>query len=128
MRLLLDTHVLLWASELSAELSRKAKAMIADPENHLVFSVVSLWEVAIKRRGKDITFRTDPHVLRRELVDRGYEELDITAAHTLMVDSLPLLHRDPFDRMLVAQAIVEGTTLLTADKILAKYPCPVRLV
>ena len=128
MRLLLDTHVLLWASEESEDLSFKAKALISDPQNHLVFSVVSLWEVSIKRRGKDVTFRTDPHVLRRELTDRGYEELAITGAHALTVDSLPLHHKDPFDRMLVAQAIIEGITLLTADRIMAKYPCPVRLV
>ncbi len=128
MRLLLDTHILLWASEEADELSAETKSMIADPENYLMFSIVSLWEVAIKRRGRDTTFRTDPHVLRRELVDRGYEELAITGAHALAVDNLPLIHKDPFDRMLVAQALIEGITLLTADKILAEYSCPVRLV
>ncbi len=128
MRLLLDTHVLLWAAEESEELSVKAKALINDPENVLVFSVVSLWEIAIKRRGKDPSFRTDPHVLRRELIERNYQELTITGAHALGVDGLPGIHKDPFDRMLASQAIAEGITLVTADSILAKYPCPVRLV
>ncbi len=128
MRLLLDTHVLLWASEESDELSSRAKSMIDNPENDLVFSVVSLWEITIKRRGKDHRFRSDPHVLRRELVDRGYEELAITSEHALAVDSLPPIHKDPFDRMLAAQAISEGITLLTADTILAGYPCPVQLI
>ena len=128
MRLLLDTHVLLWAAEESDKLSLKAKGMIDDPENNLVFSVVSLWEIAIKRHGKDRSFRTNPHVLRRELIDRGYEELTITSQHALAVDSLPPIHTDPFDRMLAAQASTEGITLVTADTTLAKYPCPVRLV
>jgi PIN domain nuclease of toxin-antitoxin system len=128
MRLLLDTHVLLWAAEESEELSAKAKALIDDPENALVFSVVSLWEIAIKRRGKNQSFRTDPHVLRRELIERNYEELAITSVHALGVDSLPGIHKDPFDRMLASQAIAEGITLVTVDIVLAKYPCPVRLV
>ena len=128
MRLLLDTHVLLWAADDSEELSAKAKALIDDPENILVFSVVSFWEIAIKRRAKDPSFRTDPHVLRRELIERNYEELNITGAHALGVDGLPGIHKDPFDRMLASQAIAEGITLVTADSILAKYPCPVRLV
>jgi PIN domain nuclease of toxin-antitoxin system len=128
MRLLLDTHVLLWVSEESARLSEEAKALIEDPENVLVFSVVSLWEIAVKRRGKDASFRTDPHVLRRQLIDHGYVELAITGAHALAVDLLPPIHKDPFDRMLAAQALAEGILLITADRMLARYPCPSRLV
>jgi len=128
MRLLLDTHVLVWVAEESARLSAEAKALIEDPENTLVFSVVSLWEIAVKRGGKDASFRTDPHVLRRHLIDHGYEELTITGAHALGVDLLPAIHKDPFDRMLAAQATVEGIPLVTVDRMLARYPCPLRLV
>jgi PIN domain nuclease of toxin-antitoxin system len=125
MRLLLDTHVLLWAADESLPL--QAKILIDDPANVLVFSVVSLWEIAIKRQASR-QFEADPRVLRRELLDRGYEELMITGAHAMAIDGLPPIHKDPFDRMLVAQALIEGITLLTADAVLAKYPCPVRLV
>jgi PIN domain nuclease of toxin-antitoxin system len=128
MRLLLDTHVLLWTIAESRRLSAAARALIGEPDNELTFSSASLWEVAIKAgRGRD-DFRIDVSSLRRSLFDNEYAELPMTGAHAVALGSLPPIHRDPFDRMLVAQAIVEGLTLVTSDPAVAKYPGPIRLV
>ncbi len=128
MRLLLDTHVLLWTIAESRRLPAAARALIGEPDNELTFSAASLWEVAIKAgRGRD-DFRIDVSSLRRSLFDNEYAELPMTGAHAVALGSLPPLHRDPFDRMLVAQAIVEGLTLVTSDSSVAKYPGPIRLV
>lgn len=128
MKFLLDTQLLLWAAGEPRRLSRKARALIEDPANELLFSPASLWEIVIKRSlGRD-DFRVEPEVLRRGLSDNGYLELTISAEHVLRVGTLPVRHKDPFDRLLVAQALAEGITLLTADKILARYEAPVRLV
>lgn len=122
MILLLDTHLLLWVSGVPERLSVKARKLLENADNRLVFSAVSLWEIAIKRSlGRD-DFRVEPRVLRRNLLDNGYGELAISSAHTVAAESLPPLHRDPFDRMLLAQAQVEGITLLTADAQIAQYP------
>jgi PIN domain nuclease of toxin-antitoxin system len=126
--LLLDTHLLLWAAGAPDRLPAVARDLIEDPDNILIFSVASLWEIAIKRGlGRD-DFRVDPRLLRRGLIDNGYAELAITSEHVVAVDSLPPLHRDPFDRLLIAQATTEGVTLLTSDKALAAYPGPIRVV
>jgi PIN domain nuclease of toxin-antitoxin system len=93
-----------------------------------MFSAASLWEVAIKRGLGRSDFRVDPRLLRRGLLDNGYSELPITSEHAVAVDGLPPIHKDPFDRMLVAQAMVEGVALLTADPLVAQYPGPVRRV
>ena len=122
MRLLVDTHLLLWAASDSRKLSAKARRTLLAPENALVFSAASLWEIAIKRGLGREDFSVDLHLLRRGLLDNGYEELAITAAHALAVDSLPPLHKDPFDRMLLAQAQVEGIVLVTSDARVAEYP------
>lgn len=126
MILLLDTHLLLWAVGEPGRLSRDARSLLEDLENQLVFSVASLWEIAIKRGLGRPDFQVDPRLLRRGLTDNGYRELAITAEHALQVDSLPPIHKDPFDRMLVAQATVEGIALLTSDDVVARYPGPVR--
>jgi PIN domain nuclease of toxin-antitoxin system len=76
----------------------------------------------------DEDFQFEPRVLRRSLIDNGYQELAITGEHATAVDVLAAIHKDPFDRMLVAQSIIEGITLLTADAMVARYPGPVRLV
>jgi PIN domain nuclease of toxin-antitoxin system len=126
-RLLLDTHILLWAIAESRRLSAHARALIGDAGSEVTFSVVSLWEVAIKSgRGRD-DFNVDASRLRRSLIDNGYVELAITGAHAAGLVSLPPIHRDPFDRMLVAQATVEGLTLLTIDTRIAQYPGPILL-
>lgn len=122
MNLLLDTHILLWASTDPARLSRSAALLLANPANTLIFSAASMWEIAIKLQlGRD-DFQIDPRLLRRGLLDNGYHELAITSAHTLAVLDLPPLHRDPFDRLLIAQAKCEGFTLMTADALVAQYP------
>ena len=123
MKLLLDTHVLLWAAS-GTGLPAEAAALIGDPDNALWFSAASVWEVAIKAAlGR---FDLDAGVFRRELLDSGYEELPITGRHAAAVQALPELHKDPFDRMLIAQAMVEGVTLLTADRAILAYPGPIR--
>ncbi|AJW47683.1 MULTISPECIES: type II toxin-antitoxin system VapC family toxin [Ralstonia] len=128
MKLLLDTHLLLWAAGQPDKLSRDTLALIQDPTHELVFSAASLWEVAIKRGLGRQDFRVDPRLLRRGLLDNGYLELPITSEHTVMVDSLPPLHKDPFDRILVAQSLVEGILLVTADPIVAQYSGSIRKV
>jgi len=128
MKLLLDTQLLLWAAGLAEQLPHAARALLADENNDLLFSAVSLWEVAIKRGLEREDFRVEPRLLRRGLIDNGYSELAITSEHAVAIDILPAIHKDPFDRILVAQALVEGITLLTADPLLAQYPGPVRLV
>lgn len=128
MKLLLDTHLLLWIVDQYERLSAQARRLIIDPDNEVWFSTASIWEVAIKYgRGRD-DFRADPRVLRRGLLDNRYQELPVTGEHAVAVAMLPPLHRDPFDRMLVAQSIVEGITLLTGDPLVAQYPAPVQRV
>jgi PIN domain nuclease of toxin-antitoxin system len=126
MKLLLDTHVLLWAAGSPAQLPPAARAMLDDPDNELLFSAASLWEIAIKRGLGRADFQVDARVLRRGLLDNGYLELPITSEHAVFIDSLPAIHKDPFDRILIAQATVEGITLLTADALVAQYPGPIR--
>ncbi|MEQ8815392.1 MAG: type II toxin-antitoxin system VapC family toxin [Thalassobaculum sp.] len=128
MKLLLDTHVLLWAAGEPDRLPTEARALLLDPANEPLFSVASLWEVAIKSGLGRADFRVDPGLLRRGLRDNGYEEVPILGTHAVQVVALPAIHRDPFDRMLVAQALVEAVTLLTVDAVLARYPGPVRLL
>jgi len=125
MKLLLDTHLLLWAAGLPDQLSSTARALLDDPENELSFSPASLWEVAIKRGLGRVDFQVDARLLCRGLLDNGYTELPILSRHAVAVDSLPPIHKDPFDRILVAQSMVEGITLVTADPLVARYPCPV---
>lgn len=128
MKYLLDTHLLLWAALSPQRLSKQATDLIVDPEHELYFSPVGPWEVAIKNSLGRPDFQVDPHLLRRGLRDNGYIELPILGQHAVAVANLPPIHRDPFDRMLVAQATVEGMTLLTSDETVASYPGPVRLV
>ena len=128
MKLLLDTHLLLWAAYKPERLSSAARSLLEDPNSELVFSSASLWEVVIKHGLGRPDFRTDPRLLRRGLVENGYVELTVTSAHALAVDTLPQLHKDPFDRLLVAQALAEGMTFATTDAQLPAYPGNVRLV
>ncbi|MBA3478336.1 MAG: type II toxin-antitoxin system VapC family toxin, partial [Lautropia sp.] len=108
MKLLLDTHLVLWAASAPKRLSPAARLLLRNPENELVVSVASFWEIVIKRGlGRD-DFKVEPARLRRGLRDNGWKELALTSDHALAVDLLPPLHRDPFDRMLVAQSNVES--------------------
>jgi PIN domain nuclease of toxin-antitoxin system len=128
MRLLLDTHLLVWAMGSPERLSAALAAMLQDPANTPVFSVASLWELVIKQGLGKPDFRVEPALLRRALLDGGWQELPVQAHHALAVAALPLLHRDPFDRLLLAQASSDGLLLITADQQLAAYPGPVRLM
>ena len=128
MKLLLDTHLLLWAAGQPEKLSVEAQSLISNPENELIFSAASLWEITIKSGMGRKDFHVDPRVLRRGLLDNGYTELPITSEHAVATDNLPLLHKDPFDRILVAQSIVEGFTLLTSDTLVSQYHGSIRTV
>ena len=128
MKLLPDTHLLLWLADGSPELPAAAQALMGDLDNDVVFSVASLWEVAIKFALGRPEFQVDPRLLRRGLLDNGYAELTITARHALATGALPSIHKDPFDRLLIAQATVEGITLLTVDATLLRYPGPIRRI
>jgi PIN domain nuclease of toxin-antitoxin system len=127
-KLLLDTQILLWAAGQPNRLSAAARKLLNDPHNQLLFSAASLWEIAIKNTLGREDFRVEPRLLRRGLLDNGYAELTITSQHAVNIDGLPPLHKDPFDRLLLAQALSEGITLLTSDAQLARYHGPVRRV
>ena len=125
---LLDTHLLLWAAAGSDRLPAQARLLIEDPDRPCVFSVVSLWEIVVKSAIGRADFSVDARALRNGLLANGYVELDVRAQHALALADLPALHRDPFDRMLVAQARAEGMTLLTVDHQVADYGDSVRLL
>jgi PIN domain nuclease of toxin-antitoxin system len=121
MRLLLDTHLLIWAVGEPEKLSAAARDLLENPSNDLLFSAASIWEVAIKYGRGRADFRIDPHLLRRGLLDHGYIEVPVTSAHAAAIEGLPPLHKDPFDRILIAQSAVEEILLLTADPLVAQY-------
>jgi PIN domain nuclease of toxin-antitoxin system len=102
--------------------------MIDDMANELMFSPASIWEVAVNSGRKRAGFSVDPRLLRRGLLDNDYRELAITGEHAAAVANLSALHKDPFDRLLIAQATVDGVIPLTADRVVAQYPGPIRLV
>jgi len=128
MKLLLDTHLLLWAAGEPDRLSAEAVRLLSDETNRLLFSAASLWEVAIKSGLGRADFRADARLLRRGLLNNGYEELPILGAHAVAVEDLPPLHKDPFDRILIAQSTVEGILLLTVDPLVSRYPGPIRML
>jgi len=106
----------------------RLRTLIDDPLNEPAFSPASLWEIAIKCGLGRADFQVDARLLRRGLLDNGYLELTITSEHAVAVAGLPPIHKDPFDRLLVAQSLVEGITLLTADPLVARYPAPVQKI
>ena len=128
MTVLLDTHVLLWAAGFPDRLSRGTRDLIDDDETEMLYSAASIWEVAIKSGLGRADFDVDPGILRRGLLENGYTELPVTGAHAAAVDLLPPIHADPFDRILVAQARIEGVILLTADRIVGRYPGSIRVI
>ena len=125
MRILLDTHVLLWAAGAPERIPERARLLLESESNELIFSSASIWEVVIKRGLGREDFRVDPERLRRLLVAHGYVELPVTSDHALGVAALPRLHNDPFDRILLVQARAEELHLLTADRKLLRYGAPV---
>jgi len=128
MNLLLDTHVLLWAVETPKRLDKKTVSLLNSVEHPKWFSVVSLWEIGVKRSLNRPDFTVDARQLRTRLLLRGFSELPLTAEHVLSVERLPSLHRDPFDRLLLCQALTEGLTLVTGDDMLLQYPFSLRRV
>ena len=121
MKLLLDTHVILWAAGQPEKLSPDTRELLLDHHNSLFFSVASIWEIVIKNNLGRRDFRADPYRLRKLLVNHGYEEIPVTGDHVLRLETLPPIHKDPFDRILIAQARTEGMILLTRDRLVLKY-------
>ena len=128
MRLLLDTHLLLWAVARSQRVSSEARSLIEDPANEVYYSAANIWEIAIKSTLRRKDFRVDLPLLLSTLRIMGLTEVSVTAAHAAGISRLPRVHRDPFDRMLVAQSIAEPMTLLTNDAVLKRYGERVRVV
>jgi PIN domain nuclease of toxin-antitoxin system len=127
-KLLLDTHIILWAASNSPRLSKAARALIDDRSNSVCFSVVSLWEIVIKSKLKRAGFQVDVVNLRAQLLKAGFTELPLQSHHVVSIKTLALHHKDPFDHALIAQAISENITLVTADTIVARYDDSIALV
>src|ERR1700692_3587030 len=104
MKFLLDTQIVLWTLFDAPQLNLETRALLDDPGNQFLFSVINIWEIAIKSGLKRPDFRYDPRVIRRHLREDGYEELPVLSQHAVEVDILPPIHKDPFDRILIAQA------------------------
>ncbi len=128
MNLLLDSQILLWTVRDPSRLPQKAMSLISEADNSLFFSAASIWEIAIKHGRGRANFRFDPLDMRVGLLERGYGEIAVTGEHAAAVATLPPIHKDPFDRLLLAQAMVEGLTLLTTDQQIARYPGPIQRV
>lgn len=128
MKFLLDTHFVIWIPIDDQRIGPEARALLTDPANEFAFSAANLWEIAIKRAQKHPGFAHDPREIRRCMIANGYEELPVQGLHAVAIDALPAIHKDAFDRLLIAQAMVEGITLLTTDPEIARYPGPIRKV
>jgi PIN domain nuclease of toxin-antitoxin system len=128
MRILLDTHILLWVISTPERLSEQDRAMILDPTNDVLFSAVNIWEIAIKAALRRPEFQARPEAVAEEARDIGFVELSVHSGVAARVADLPLIHRDPFDRLLVAQAIAEPAIFYTADARLSGYSELVRRV
>ena len=124
-RLLLDTHLLLWAALFPDRLPKKASQLISESGNVLYFSTVSIWEISVKLTRPREDMQLDVRQWRSGLLGNGYQELTINSMYALSVRDLPDIHKDPFDRLLLAQAMREDLTLVTADTLLASYPGPI---
>jgi PIN domain nuclease of toxin-antitoxin system len=126
MKILLDTQILLWAA--TGKLPPSARRYVEDYGNTLLFSSASIWEIVTKRGMNASYFYIDPTALYNGLLDAGYHELHVTGRHALLESTLPAVHKDPFDRMLLAQAVAESIQFMTADERLLKYPCSIILI
>lgn len=126
MKYLLDTHAFMWADSNSSQLSKSAKAEISDPDNMIFVSLVSIWEIQIKHQLGKLPLTGELNaIVERQQQENGIELLPIQLSHIIELDNLPLLHRDPFDRLLIAQARVGGLTLISHDSVMAQYPVQV---
>ncbi len=122
MRLLLDTHVVLWWLDDPNQLSAEAREAIAEPTNEVFVSAVTAWEIAIKRSLGKLTAPSD---IATAIIDAGFDELPVSSRHAWALESLPPHHRDPFDRMLIAQTIEENCTLVSRDAVMSPYSVPI---
>ncbi len=127
MNCLLDTQLLLWAAGDPDRLANEVRTLLQDPQTQPCFSAASIWEIAFKNGLGRPDFQADPRLLRRGLLENGYVELSVTGAQAAEVDLLPPIHKDPFDRVLIAQSRIEGLNLLTTDRLMARYPGPIQL-
>lgn len=121
MKLLLDTHTFIWWDKDPGRLSGMALAALKDPANSLLLSVVSVLEIVVKQQLGKLTLHLPLNNILAQQQANGLQPLELQMAHVLAVENLPLLHKDPFDRLLIAQAIVESATLVSADAIIAQY-------
>ena len=128
MRVLLDTHVLLWALMEPARLSTELREALSDPGHQVMFSSVNIWEIAIKKSLRKPDFAFGPDVVLEAARATRLAELPISADHAARVLTLEPLHHDPFDRLLIAQALCENARLLTADRMIARYPAMIDLM
>ena len=128
MRILPDSHILAWFAEDDLNLTPEMRTILEDEDNSLYFSSASIWELMIKRALNRRGFNIEPRVLHRALLDNGFEEVTVSAKHAFALETLPAIHKDPFDRILIAQAMSEGMLLLTSDEAIAQYNGPIRLV
>lgn len=122
---LVDTHVLIWLAVDSPRLSDVVRDLLSDPDNSIFFSAISIFEIAVKEQLSKRGFNVEASAIRRMMIENDFVELSVTGLHAAHVATLPLVHRDPFDRLLVAQAMMEGFTLMTADEQIARYPGPI---
>jgi len=121
-KLLLDTHALIWWTADAPELSDRARQALANPSNEIIVSIASVWEIFIKRALGKLIFPEDPETT---LIEEGFGLLPIGFTHLRALEGLPALHRDPFDRMLVAQALADGLVLVSGDSAIARYGAPI---
>jgi PIN domain nuclease of toxin-antitoxin system len=128
MRILLDSHLLVWLVGASDRLPLAAREIIENPDHEIFFSSASIWELSIKYSSGKIGLELPPRMLYRVLIESNFSELAVTASHAFEVDTLPPIHKDPFDRILIAQAMSEGMLLVTSDEAIAQYSGPIRLV
>ena len=128
MNFLLDTHILIWAAISPHKFSSELVGLLSDPSNHLYFSSASIWEISVKKSLGKRDFKISSKKLHDGLIENGYKEIKVSALHAMEVIKLPYIHRDPFDRILVAAAIWENMPLLTNDSKLSPYHSLVRVL
>lgn len=114
---LIDTHIVLWWFTNDKQLTKKIKNEIADPENHILVSAATMWEISVKKSLGKLKAPAD----LKNIIESEFEFLSINADHAQQVEHLPLIHNDPFDRLIIAQCMVEKLALITADTIIPRY-------
>lgn len=124
MKLLLDTHTFIWWDSSPQQLSSTARQALEDPNNEILISTISLWEIAIKHQLGKLTLQRTLDEIVADQLSQGLQSLSFDTPHVLQISHLPDHHKDPFDRALIAQALVEGATLVTKDSTISAYQVP----